>query len=237
MLAKLHALALAVGITAVSAQTYQRLGTCPTLGCVLPPDQADFLPGQFFDLRVEVHAPANGSEAFNDGVPDEDFAVTIGKKGEKPQDVAGYFEVDEPELEKWDFGWYEDLFAEDAGEETKVNVASKIYRRIALNEPGEYEVTLSYYDGETTVANWIVRPIKSEKQAKNIIFFIGKCEPLIMGAQRLTPARRRDDDQHDHGRPPPRAQEHQRKVPVSAADGPVPRARPPDDALARQLHN
>ena len=177
MQAKLHALALALlaGLIEVSAQTYQRLGACPTLGCVLPPDQADFLPGQFFDLRVEVHAPLNGSEAFNDGKPDEDFSVTISKKGDKPVGVAEYFKLDEPDVESWDFGWYEDLFAEDRGEETRVNVASKIYRRLKLDEPGEYEVTLSFYDGETTVANWLVRPIKSEKQAKNIIFFIGGC--------------------------------------------------------------
>lgn len=175
MQGKLNALALAAaGITTVSAQTYQRLGACPKLGCLLPPDQSDFLPGQLFDLRVEVHAPANGSEAFNDGKPDEDFSVTITKKGGEPQDVASFFEVDEPELETWEFGWYEDLFAEDKDEETQVNVASKIYRKIAISEPGEYEVALNYYDGETTVANWVVRPIKSEKRAKNIIFFIGE---------------------------------------------------------------
>ena len=167
---------LLAGLTAVSAQTYQRLGTCPTLGCVLPPDQADFLPGQYFDLRVEVHAPLNGSEAFTDGVPDEKFSVTIAKKGDdgKPKDVTEFFGIEEPELEKWDFGWYEDLFAEDAGDETRVNVASKAYRKLALKEPGEYEVTLSYYDGETTVANWLVRDIESKKKAKNIIFFIGR---------------------------------------------------------------
>ena len=49
--------------TAVSAQTFQRLGTCPTLGCILPPDAQDFLAGQYFDIRLEVHAPVNGSEA------------------------------------------------------------------------------------------------------------------------------------------------------------------------------
>lgn len=174
MQAKLSALALVAGaINAVSAQTYQRLGTCPTLGCVLPPDQADFLPGQFFDLRVEVHAPVNGSEAYNEGKPDEEFTVTINKKGGSPEDVAGYFGLEEPELEKWDFGWYEDLFAEDEGKESQVNVASKIYRRIAIDEPGEYEVTLNYYGGETTVANWVVRDVRSKKKAKNIVFFIG----------------------------------------------------------------
>lgn len=48
---------------AVSAQTFQRLGTCPELGCIIPPDAQDFLAGQYFDIRVEIHAPVNGSEA------------------------------------------------------------------------------------------------------------------------------------------------------------------------------
>lgn len=94
----------------VSAQTFQRLGTCPTLGCILPPDQQDFLAGQYFDIRLEVHAPVNGSEA-TDGQPDEDFSFTISKVGGEAQPAAEYFSVEEPELESWSFSWYEDLFA------------------------------------------------------------------------------------------------------------------------------
>ncbi|KFA75524.1 hypothetical protein S40288_01214 [Stachybotrys chartarum IBT 40288] len=174
MVAKLSAVALlAASISAVSAQTYRRLGTCPTLGCILPPDQADFLPGQLFDLRIEVHAPVNGSEAAHDGVPDEAFTVTIAKDGEEAQDFATAFGIDEPEVETWDFSWYEDLFAEDKDEASLVNVASKAYRKLALYEPGTYTVTLSYYDGEETTAEWTVRPIANERKAKNVIFFIG----------------------------------------------------------------
>jgi hypothetical protein len=39
MLAKVFLVALAASPAGVWAQTFQRLGTCPTLGCVLPPDQ------------------------------------------------------------------------------------------------------------------------------------------------------------------------------------------------------
>ena len=176
MLSKLTTIAALAALA--SAQTYQRLGTCPTLGCLLPPDQASFLPGQLFDLRVEVHAPMNGSEAFNDGKPDEKFSVTIKKKGgdddkTKARDFADAFGIEEPKLEKWTFDWYEDLFAEDEDEATVVNVASKAYRKLALYEPGTYEVTLKYYDGEETKAEWTVRDISKEKKAKNVIFFIG----------------------------------------------------------------
>ncbi|KXX75706.1 Alkaline phosphatase H [Madurella mycetomatis] len=167
------ALCLAASLSAASAQTFRRLGTCPTLGCVIPPDQQDFLPGQEFDIRFEIHAPQNGSEAFNNGVPDEEFTATIAKDGEQPKSIAEFFKLDEPELEKWTFSWFEDLFAQDAGTPSVVNVASKAYRRVALYEPGDYTVTLNYYSGETTTAKWTVRPLATKKRAKNVIFFIG----------------------------------------------------------------
>lgn len=178
-MARLHHLGALVAtlLTTASAQHFQRLGTCPTLGCILPPDQQDFLPGQEFDIRFEVHAPVNGTEAFNNGVPDDAFTVSIAKLDNStgaPQTVAAFFGLEEPEVETWTFQWYEDLFAEEADTASVVNVASKIYRRVALYEPGEYEVTLSYYGGETTVANWLVRPIAAQKRAKNVVLFIGE---------------------------------------------------------------
>ncbi|KAK0720412.1 alkaline phosphatase [Lasiosphaeris hirsuta] len=175
MLSRLSVIAvcLAASLSTVSCQTFRRLGTCPTLGCVLPPDQQDFLPGQQFDIRFEVHAPANGSEAFNGGVPDEKFTVTITKEGGKSKTIAEFFQLKEPAIEKWTFSWFEDLFAQDAKTPSVVNVASKIYRRVALYEPGKYTVTLKYYSGKTTTAEWTVRPLATQKKAKNIIFFIG----------------------------------------------------------------
>ncbi|KAH8908326.1 alkaline phosphatase [Coniochaeta sp. PMI_546] len=175
MLPKLSSLAiLAAAFSAVSAQTFQRLGTCPDLGCILPPDQQDFLPGQQFDIRFEVHAPKNGSEAYNRGVPDEKFNVTIAKEGGAAKSLTAFFNTSEPALEKWTFSWYEDLFAQDAKNASVVNVASKIYRRVALYEPGNYVVTLSAYNGtKVTKATWTVRPLATAKKAKNVILFIG----------------------------------------------------------------
>ena len=100
------ALKTSVALTALvglaSAQTFFRLGACPTLGCIFPPDQQDFLAGQFFDIRLEVHAPVNGSEA-TDGVPDTDFTFTVGKVGGEAQSATEFFSTEEPELETWDF--------------------------------------------------------------------------------------------------------------------------------------
>ncbi|OQE20659.1 hypothetical protein PENFLA_c016G07155 [Penicillium flavigenum] len=164
--------ALACFASFAAAQTFQRLGGCPDLGCIFPPDQVDFLAGQYFDIRLEVHSPVNGSEA-RVGEPDENFTFTIAKKGKEAVTAPEYFKIDEPELERWNFTWFEDRFAEDAEKPSLVNVTSKIYRRIALYEPGEYEATLTYYGEQKTVANWFVRDLPTKRRAKNVVMFIG----------------------------------------------------------------
>ena len=136
------------------------------------PRRTDFLAGQLFDIRVEIHAPVNGTEA-NGGVPDQAFALTIAKDGGDPVNIAAYFNLAEPAIERWNFTWFEDLFAQDARRPSVVNVASKIYRRVALYEPGSYIATLTYYNGTTTVVDWLVRPLAEVKRAKNVILFIG----------------------------------------------------------------
>ncbi|KAF2106469.1 alkaline-phosphatase-like protein [Lophiotrema nucula] len=165
-------LAAALLVSVTHAQTFQRLGTCPTLGCVFPPDQADFLAGQFFDIRLEVHAPINGSEA-NGLQPDEKFTFTIAKGKGKAVKASDYFKIQEPKLERWNFSWYEDLFARDAKKPSIVNVTSKAYRRIALYESGEYTATLTYNNGNTTKATWLVRNLEEVRKTKNIVLFIG----------------------------------------------------------------
>ncbi|EHY54972.1 hypothetical protein HRR83_005770 [Exophiala dermatitidis] len=168
--------ALAVGAFCAhcAAQTYQRLGGCPSLGCILPPDQADFLPGQYFDIRVEVHAPLNGSEAIPGyTTPDANFSLTIEKEGKGAKPAADFFNIPEPKLETWNFTWYEDLFAKAAHTPSQVSVAAKAYRRVALYEPGQYIATLHYRNTSTTYANWTVRDIEPRRRAKNVVMFIG----------------------------------------------------------------
>lgn len=117
-------------LSLTAAQTFQRLGACPTLGCIIPPDQqaipsyyllekkltnsnrADFLAGQYFDIRLEIHAPVNGSEA-NGGVPDPNFSFKIekvvdsNKTSGQVQNATAFFGVKEPALETWNFTWFE----------------------------------------------------------------------------------------------------------------------------------
>lgn len=44
---------------------------------------------------------------------------------------------------------------------------------MVLYEPGEYKVTLTYYNGTKTTASWLVRELQTVRKAKNIVLFIG----------------------------------------------------------------
>jgi len=65
------------------------------------------------------------------------------------------------------------LFAQKANRPSVVNVASKVYRRVALRDPGDYVATLTYNNGTQTVANWLVRDLDTVRKAQNVILFIG----------------------------------------------------------------
>jgi alkaline phosphatase len=118
----------------------------PALGCVLPPDQTDFLAGQYFDIRLEILAfqciPVSHLTSSNRSMP----------QSMAPRPTAAYRIQISP---------------------SAVRVTSKAYRRVALYEPGEYVATLTYYNRTETVANWVVRPLQQQKKAKDVILFIG----------------------------------------------------------------
>ncbi|KAJ3567405.1 hypothetical protein NP233_g6386 [Leucocoprinus birnbaumii] len=152
---------------------------------------------QLFDVRLEVHAPINGSEAFNSGKVDEQFSFCIesgsisghGKRnndgkggnsghgnsgsGNACQNAARFFNVKEPALEKWTFSYFEDLFAQDAQQPTIVNVASKVFRGVQISKPGQYSAILTFNGKSQTVARWTVRTSSKKRTAKNVLFFIG----------------------------------------------------------------
>lgn len=49
-----------------------------------------------FDIRVEVQAPVNGTEAYNNGVPNEAFSLKIGGEGAELIDVTKFFSIEDP---------------------------------------------------------------------------------------------------------------------------------------------
>ncbi|KAG0034412.1 hypothetical protein BGZ82_005748 [Podila clonocystis] len=181
---------IATAIAAVSAAAldpagqFKRLGACPDLGCVFPPDSAEFLAGSFFDVRVEVHAE-------NDAKPNTNYSLTIQKiskshdardntHGNKAKvvDFSKFSKVKPSAQESWDFNYFKDAAAYwkaqdgDKTASTPVHVASTAWRKVAIKEPGTYKVTLNYNNGKKTEATWVVNPV-SKRKAKNVILFIG----------------------------------------------------------------
>jgi len=73
----------------------------------------------------QFHAPVNGSEA-NGGGPDPNFTFMVAKVNGTAQPASTFFKVSEPSLERWNFTWYEDLFAQDAYSPSIVRVTFKV---------------------------------------------------------------------------------------------------------------
>jgi hypothetical protein len=97
------------------------------------------LLGQYFDIRLEVHAPVNGSEAPSPvKFPDETFTFTVEGPQGNASSATSFFGVSEPAIERWNFTWYEDLFAFDKKTPSLVNVTSKAYRKVFFKKPGTY---------------------------------------------------------------------------------------------------
>ncbi|ODO05173.1 hypothetical protein L198_01862 [Cryptococcus wingfieldii CBS 7118] len=113
------------------------------------------------------------TSAYNNGLPATDFTLKIGGRGAELIDVSQFFGIADPEVEKHNFTYYEDLFAEEEEAVTPANVLLKSYRNIQLHNPGQYDVEICYNNGMITKASWEVLPLAQEKKAKNVIFFVG----------------------------------------------------------------
>lgn len=126
---------------------------------ILPVDRAEFLPGAYFDLRIEVYA---------EELP-EDFSVTV-----NGADAAEFFGADAV-AESWEIG-----------EEPVEPVQSVIWRDVALPEAGDYTVEVTAGE-ETTSVNWVaVEP--GDGEAQNVILFIadGMTVPMNTAARLLS---------------------------------------------------
>ncbi|KAI9493876.1 alkaline-phosphatase-like protein [Zychaea mexicana] len=155
---------------------YPRLGACPDdHSCIFPPDLSQFLPGSYFDLRVELHAYDKNTsnpapEAYSN------FKTIVRKDGGKWVDVDDFFDYEEtPALENWDFEWVDSiktLISEDA-KPVDVAVTSRIWRKLKFDKPGTYDVSVQYGSEEGyTVRYTVIEPKKPKKKAKNAILFI-----------------------------------------------------------------
>ncbi|KAI9311860.1 alkaline-phosphatase-like protein [Dichotomocladium elegans] len=154
---------------------YPRLGACPDEhACIFPPDVSQFLPGAFFDLRVELHAydAANATSP----VPYTSFKTSVRRNGIGSWVSADrFFDFREsPVLENWNFTWTNNIESYTGQEPgIPVTVTSRIWRKVKFNEPGIYDVAVQYGPKRSyTVRYVVVEPKSPKKKAKNAILFI-----------------------------------------------------------------
>ena len=126
---------------------------------ILPVDRAQFLPGAYFDFRVEVSG---------ESLPDN-FSVSV--NGVEASEFFGA----EPTEETWEHG--------DVEVAPLTPVASVIWRDLSAPEPGEYTIEATAGDVTESV-NWTVRE-PAEAQARNVILLIadGMSVPEISAAR------------------------------------------------------
>ncbi|KAG0040812.1 hypothetical protein BGZ82_008870 [Podila clonocystis] len=176
---------------------FRRLGACPDMGCIFPPDRAHFIAGAKFDVRVEVHAEGSNS-------PDPKYTLQIQKleqahtstsngdndeynphqrrftrAASPPQDFSNFLHTEPTPQETWNFTYFKDAAAYwkardgDASTATPVNVVSTAWRQVHLLDPGTYQVTLQYDSGKKADVLWTVDAAPTTRKAKNVILFIG----------------------------------------------------------------
>ncbi|RCH99709.1 hypothetical protein CU097_015283 [Rhizopus azygosporus] len=159
---------------------FPRLGACPDPhACIFPPDVSTFLPGAYFDLRVELHA-YDKDRSKPTPAPYKHFKTTIRKNKGNWVDLNKFFKLkSEPKLESWKFNWTDSIETQYASDlqngrkPVEVAVASRAWRKLKLTEPGTYEVKVQYGPKKSyTVQYEVVQPKKPKKKAKNVILFI-----------------------------------------------------------------
>ncbi|KAG0340598.1 hypothetical protein BG000_011640 [Podila horticola] len=137
---------------------FRRLGACPDMGCIFPPDRAHFIAGAKFDVRVEVQS--EGSNAS----PDPSYTLQIQKldlpqstttdddndeytprqrrfaraASSPPQDFSTFLHTQPGPQETWNFTYFKDAAAYwkardgDTTTSTAVNVVSTAWRQVQL---------------------------------------------------------------------------------------------------------
>lgn len=157
--------AAALGLTlAVSALPLNSAAAAPVNQAaapnilILPIDQANFLPGQKFDVQIEVWA---------DTLP-SDFAVKV--NGKDASDMFG----SKPVSSNWQFDASKGnalTYTYRTGLSGKITSQATTWRQVSIATPGDYKIEVTA-GGSTKAATWTVRDVGTGK-AKNIIFFLG----------------------------------------------------------------
>lgn len=153
---------------------------------IVPPDGAEFLKGQYFDARIELHNEcAEGSKVENCGMPSlAGLACTVNGK-----DLPSFFGKSWPATpETWNFTFHKDMNASYSKVSTPVGVSSFAFRSLSFPAPGDYDykctvpgifvanstVARQASTPQTVYGKWHVRSFEDKgRKAKNVVLFIG----------------------------------------------------------------
>lgn len=142
-------------------------------------NSSTFLPGAFFDLRVELHAYDKDTSKPTPAAYKE-FKTVIRKDRGDWVDINKFFKIKStPKIENWTFDWVDSIetqfseFLNNTNKPIEVAVASRAWRKLKITTPGDYEVKVEYGPKKSYSAKYtIVEPKKPKKKAKNVILFI-----------------------------------------------------------------
>lgn len=112
--------------------------------------------------------------------PYKEFKTSIRKSGGEWVDINKFFGIEkQPQIENWNFQWVDSIethyasVLNNSNKPIDVAVAARAWRKLKINEPGNYEVRVQYGPKQFYTVNYtIVDPKKPEKKAKNVILFI-----------------------------------------------------------------
>eukprot|EP00842_Homolaphlyctis_polyrhiza_P002015 jgi/Hompol1/2814/HPOL_006209-RA len=180
----LAAAASAASVSQPAIGQYTRYRAAPRNSniAVVPVDGAEFIPGQYFDIGIELHsvgAAAAVANATYPAIPDiSGLKATI-----NGQDLATFFKSQYTAPENWTQYYLADAPSRDAGIIVPFSAARQALRSIQITTPGTYNVVVSSGD-QTAQATWTVREV-SARTVKNLVLFIGDgMAPSMIAAAR-----------------------------------------------------
>lgn len=126
--------------------------------------RSKFLPGAYFDLRVETHAYDTSNKASPPAALTS-FKTRVRKDGGKWKDIDEFFGIEHsPALERWNFTWIDSIdVAYNDAQGTVVNVASKIWHKLKFDEPGTYDVTVQYSPKDAYTVRYTVVEVSQQQ--------------------------------------------------------------------------
>ncbi|KAI9026026.1 alkaline-phosphatase-like protein [Hyaloraphidium curvatum] len=175
---------------------FNRYRAAPRYGflSIVPPDGAEFLKGQYFDIRVELHNECATNSSGVCGSP----SLSGLKCQVEGQDLPAYFGKSWPAVaDTWNYTYFKDMNASFANLKTPVGVSSYVWRSNKFDSTGSFayrcEIPGVFTGGrrdlstpQVVFGRWNVRSFANQgRLAKKVAFFIGDgMSPAMITAAR-----------------------------------------------------